>query len=606
MVRAVGFLTKEELAEMPEFSFKQIKRMAGYLKPFLIPLIIMFAIEAASSSISLVPQIISKSIVDDALVGKNMKLLILLLCAALGFSIVNHFITNGSGLIKREINWKIKNKIEGQLFEKICNMDYEFFKNSKMAEIKQTMLYDVYDVTEVILTILPDIIGSIAMFITAFTVMGSIDYRLIIAGLAIFPLEILPRRIQRRLSFDKHEKARKHRVEGLNFVEETFSPNASLLMKLFVKEKETCEKYSQIQKENYELYKIDRNQGHFFKFVIMILAKINSLLVYLIAGVLMIIYGNDAITIGSISMCIALCAKLKSPINAVITSKAELMRGLAAFTRILEYLDRVNKIQPPVNGIKADVCNGDVKFKHVDFAYEDGIPLLKDVNFTVPAGKTYALVGPSGAGKSSIINLIPRLYDVTKGRITFGGVDVKDIDLEYLRSNIGIVSQESFMFNGTILENLHYAKPDASFDEIVQACKNANIHDFIMSTEKGYESEVGVNGLKLSGGEKQRLAIARVLLKDPKILILDEATSALDSINEAAIQEALERLLAGRTSIIIAHRLSTVLNANKILVLKDGQIAEQGTHKQLVKLNGIYRKLYDTQFKKILDSENEG
>lgn len=312
---------------------------------------------------------------------------------------------------------------------------------------------------------------------------------------------------------------------------------------------------------------------------------------------------NDGITIGSITMAIALCAKLTRPINVLLNSQSELLRGFAAFDRILGYLDKENKVVPPANGVKDNVCSGDIEFDHADFSYKEDVPLLKDVSFKIPAGKCYALVGPSGAGKSSIINLIPRLYDVTDGKITFDGVDVKNIDLEYLRSNIGVVSQETHLLNGTILENLKYAKEDSSQEEIEKACKNANIHDFIVSLPEGYNSIVGSNGIKLSGGERQRLAIARVLLKDPKILILDEATSALDSINEAAIQEALDRLLIGRTSIIIAHRLSTVLKADNIMVLKDGQIVEQGKHQDLLKKDGVYKELFETQFRKVLDME---
>lgn len=603
-MRSFGFLTEQEKAEIPDLNLKQLKRMALYLKPFLLPLAIMFLIEALSSAIGLVPSILNKSIVDEALLKKDMKLLVILLGVSLGFAIFNYFVTNLGSYIRREIGWKMSSNMKTKLFDKIIHMDHYFFKTNSTAEIKERLTSDVADITDVILEILPEVVSSISIFITAFSVMGAVDFRMIIAGLAIFPLEILPRRYQRKVNFSNREKIRELNIKGNSYLEETLSPNSSLLIKLFSKEKETCGHYKEIYQEKYNLSKRQQKNGHFFKLVLLVLSKINSSLVYLVAGWLLIILGNDSISIGSITMCITLCSRLKSPFNMVMNSKAELQKGLAAFNRVLEYMDKENKITPPVNGIKEKACEGDIEFSHVDFAYEEGAPLLKNVNFNLPTGKCFAIVGPSGAGKSSIINLIPRLYDTTGGKITFGGIDIKDIDLEYLRGNIGVVSQDTFLFNGTILENLKYAKEDATQEEIEEACKNANIHDFIMSTEKGYESEVGVNGLKLSGGEKQRIAIARVLLKNPKILILDEATSALDSINEAAIQDALDRLLVGRTSIIIAHRLSTVLNADQILVLKDGQIVEQGTHKELVELNGTYRELYDTQFKKVLDLEN--
>ena len=603
-VRPYGFLTKEEKEKMPKIGIRQIGRMASYLKPFMIPLISMFIIQAVVSSIGLFPQIISRKIVDDALLGKNMRLLLLLLGASLGFAVLNFFITNLGGYIKRKIYWELSINMKTQLFDKLIHFDHDFYKNEKQSDIKERLTIDVSEVIDSILEILPEVISSISVFITAFAAMGTVDWRLILAGIAVFPLECLPKRLFNQSNFNKREAMREMNKNGSHFVDENLCVNGSLLMKLFTKEKAISEQYKKIHQDRYLLSKNQNKEGNFFKLIILILSKANSLLVYFVAGYLMIVQKNDAITVGSITMTIALCGRLTRPVNMIMNSHSELLRGFAAFERILGYLDKENKITPPVNGIKEKACEGNIEFSHVDFAYEEGAPLLKDVNFNLPAGKCFAIVGPSGAGKSSIINLIPRLYDTTGGKITFGGIDIKDIDLEYLRSNIGVVSQDTFLFNGTILENLKYAKEDATQEEIEEACKNANIHDFIMSTEKGYESEVGVNGLKLSGGEKQRIAIARVLLKNPKILILDEATSALDSINEAAIQDALDRLLIGRTSIIIAHRLSTILNADQILVLKDGQIVEQGTHKKLVELNGTYRELFDTQFKKILDLEN--
>lgn len=247
----------------------------------------------------------------------------------------------------------------------------------------------------------------------------------------------------------------------------------------------------------------------------------------------------------------------------------------------------------------------DIVYDHVSFSYSPDKPLLTDINFTVPGGSMYAIVGPSGSGKSTVVNLIPRLYDVDGGSVSIGGYDVRKIDLKYLRESIGVVTQDTYLFNGTIRDNLLYAKDDASDEELERACKIANIHEYISSQPDGYDTVVGNRGLKLSGGEKQRLSIARVILKDPKILILDEATSALDSISENAIQDALETLMKGRTSIVIAHRLSTILKADKILVVNHGVIEEQGTHEELLEMNGTYRELYETQFRKIIDDEQQ-
>lgn len=247
---------------------------------------------------------------------------------------------------------------------------------------------------------------------------------------------------------------------------------------------------------------------------------------------------------------------------------------------------------------------GRIEFDHVHFAYEPSRPILKDVCFTLESGKSIAIVGPSGSGKSTLINLIPRLYDVLEGSVRFDGIDVRQLDLGFLRDQVGVVTQDTYLFNGTVRENLLYAKPDATQKELVEACKKANIHDFITNQPEGYDTVVGNRGLKLSGGEKQRISIARVLLKNPVVLIFDEATSSLDSLSENMIQEAIDPLITSRTSILIAHRLSTVLAADEILVLKDGQIVERGIHDDLVVSGGLYAELYETQFRRALDPAN--
>ncbi|MBQ6597126.1 MAG: ATP-binding cassette domain-containing protein, partial [Lentisphaeria bacterium] len=242
-------------------------------------------------------------------------------------------------------------------------------------------------------------------------------------------------------------------------------------------------------------------------------------------------------------------------------------------------------------------ADGSVEFRHVDFSYDGEKQILKDVSFRLESGRSVAIVGPSGSGKSTIVNLIPRLYDVSAGEVLFDGVDVRKLDLEFLRGNIGVVTQETYLFNGTIRDNLLYVRPDATEEELREACSKANILDFIDAQEKGLDTVVGNRGLKLSGGEKQRISIARVLLRSPALLIFDEATASLDSISEAKIQEAIDPFVTSCTSILIAHRLSTILAADEIIVVKNGEIVERGTHKELVGAGGVYTELYETQFK---------
>jgi len=273
------------------------------------------------------------------------------------------------------------------------------------------------------------------------------------------------------------------------------------------------------------------------------------------------------------------------------------------FTRIFEYLDRKPDVENPENPQRPDLADSSVEFCDVKFSYNPQKEILKGISFYVPNGETHAIVGTSGAGKSTIIGMLPRLYDVLGGSVKIAGVDVKNFDLSYLRENIGMVTQDTYLFNGTILENLLYAKPDATMEEIENACKIANIYDFIDSLPEKFDTVVGNRGLKLSGGEKQRVSIARVVLKNPRILILDEATSSLDSVSEDLIQSAFNRIMENRTSIVIAHRLSTIMAADKIMLLENGEIAQSGSHDELLEKSAGYRKLYETQFRKVIDYE---
>ena len=388
-------------------------------------------------------------------------------------------------------------------------------------------------------------------------------------------------------------------------INETLSVSGSLLVKLFTREKREYERFVAVNEEVTQLALKEERSGRWFRVVMGMFTQIGPLLIYFAGGWFIIHDLDPTLTVGTVTATVALINRLYRPVESLLNIQVDFTRSLALFSRIFDYFDREIAISTPEKTLTPSFEGADIRFYHVRFGYEPEKEILKDIDFTVPASRMYAIVGPSGSGKSTIINLIPRLYDVWGGAVTIGRVDVRDMDLTYLRSQIGMVTQDTYLFNGTIRENLLYAKEDATEEEIVAACKAASIHDFILKQPDGYETMVGNRGLKLSGGEKQRLSIARVILKDPKILILDEATSALDSISESAIQEALETLMAGRTSIVIAHRLSTILAADEILVLSGGVIQERGTHDSLLAQGGVYKELYETQFKLVLDREME-
>ena len=372
------------------------------------------------------------------------------------------------------------------------------------------------------------------------------------------------------------------------------------MVKLFCKEDVEYERYKEVNGRMIKLNIKEGMAGRWFRVALSTFASIGPMLLYLVGGLLIMRY-DSTLSVGDITVFVALLGKMYGPVNQLLNIQVDWIRSMALFTRIFDYFDMPVEIQNAENAlIPQKEANGEVTFEHVQFSYNADKIILKDINFSLKSGDCVAIVGPSGSGKSTLINLIPRLYDVEKGCVLFDGIDVRYLDLTYLRQNIGIVSQETYLFNGTIRDNLLYAKPDASEQEIVEACKKANIWDFVQNQTEGLDTLVGNRGLKLSGGEKQRISIARVLLKDPALLIFDEATSALDSISEAKIQEAIEPLIESRTSILIAHRLSTILAADEILVIKDGIIAERGQHNQLVKAGGMYTELYETQFKKAM------
>jgi ATP-binding cassette subfamily B protein len=422
------------------------------------------------------------------------------------------------------------------------------------------------------------------------------NWMLATLGVLIIPLFIIPTRSAGKTRWSLTREAQECSDEINGILNETLSASGQLLVKLFCGEQLEYGKY---EAANGRLVKLNIREGmagRWFRVALSTFASIGPMLLYLAGGLLMM-KGDSTLTVGDITVFVALLGKMYGPVNQLLNIQVDWIRSMAMFTRIFEYLDMPVDIESPPDAVTPDHAEGRVCFDRVCFSYGGDRQILQDISFTLEPGKSIAIVGPSGSGKSTIVNLIPRLYDVGSGSVSFDGVDVRRLDLGFLRRNVGIVSQETYLFNGSIRDNLLYAKADAGEAELEAACRTANIWDFISSQEKGLDTLVGNRGLKLSGGEKQRVSIARVLLKDPALLIFDEATSALDSISERKIQDAIEPLIASRTSILIAHRLSTILAADEILVVKDGMIVERGTHEDLVGAGGVYTRLYETQFR---------
>ncbi len=598
-----GFLTDEEKENKPKVTGALLKRILSYLKPYWFQFLLVFVTILLASVVGLFPSIIIGRIVDQALVGEDLKLLIKLLVLAFIALTASQIIGVVEGYINSWISRRIIFDMKNQMYRHLQQMPQSFFTSEKQGDVITRMNTDINGVSSVISGTLTNVVSNVATLVTTLVALFTMSMQLAIVGIVILPLMILPAKSAGKTRWKLLTKSQEKNDEMNQIINETLSVSGSMLVKIFTREEQEYDNFVRVNKEVTALSLKESRSGSWFRVLMGMFTQIGPLLIYFAGGFFIIRKLDPTLTVGTITATVALINRLYMPVQSLLSLSVDFTRSLALFTRIFDYLDREITIRSPENGLKPDVEKKEIAYDHVAFSYDPEQPLLHDVNFTVPGGAMYAVVGPSGSGKSTLVNLIPRLYDVLSGSVKIGGVDVRDFDLKYLRESVGIVTQDTYLFNGTILENLRYARDGATMEEIEEACRIASIHDFIVSQPDGYDTVVGNRGLKLSGGEKQRVSIARVILKDPKILILDEATSALDSISENAIQDALERLMEGRTSIVIAHRLSTILKADRILVVSGGTIAEEGTHEELLEKGGIYRELYETQFRKAIEYE---
>ena len=595
-----GFLTEEEKANRPRVTGALLRRVFSYLKPYWKQLLLILCAIAASSLLRLYPSILTGRIIDEGLIGRSLSALIRLILLSLGVTLGGNLIGVGQNYLNTWIAQHIAFDMRNKMYSHLQQMSQRFFTANNQGDIITRMTSDISGVERIITSTFTTILSDVITLAAALVIMYRQNWVLATLGVLVVPLFIIPTRSagKTRWSLTRESQECSDEVNGI--LNETLSVSGQLLVKLFCKEKQEYERYKTANLRMIRLNIRESMAGRWFFMVMSTFSSIGPMLLYLVGGILMMKY-DQKITVGDITVMVALLGRLYGPVNSLLNVQVEWIRSMAMFTRIFEYFDLPVEIENAPDAVTPASADGSVTFSHVGFSYEPERKILHDVSFALKAGRSVAIVGPSGSGKSTIINLIPRLYDCQEGTILFGEHDVKKLDLGFLRKNIGIVSQETYLFNGTIRDNLLYAKPDATVEELISACKKANIYDFVQKQEAGLDAMVGNRGLKLSGGEKQRLSIARVLLKDPALLIFDEATSALDSISEARIQEAIEPIIQSRTSILIAHRLSTILAADEILVVKDGRIVERGVHSELVKAGGTYTELYETQFKKALE-----
>lgn len=597
-----GFLTEEEKNSQPRVTKELIGRITGYLVPYWKQILLVLLILAVTSVLSLVPALLTGRIIDDGLIAGDPAVLLRLVLLSLGVTLLSNLIGVLESYIQAWVAQHIAFDMRTAMYRHLQTMSQRFFTERRQGEIITRMTGDISGVEGVIAQTFTAILRNIITLGAVLAAMVQVSWQLALLGLILLPLFVLPARRAGRQRWLITGQVQEKTDAVNSILNETLSVSGQLLVKLFGREEGEERAFETVSREMIGLKLKETLTGRWFRLIIATFMALGPMLIYL-AGGLLLLSGDSALTVGDITVMAALLTRMYQPVNALLSVQVDVVRSLALFSRIFEYMDLVPEIRSKKDSLTPELLKGDLRFHNVCFAYDSDRPILKDISFHVRPGRTLAMVGPSGSGKSSITNLIPRLYDVTEGKVLLDGHDVRDLDLAPLRSSIAMVTQDTYLFNSTIRENLLYARPDATEEELWTAARKANIHDFIVSLPKGYETLVGNRGLKLSGGEKQRISIARAILKDPRILILDEATSSLDSISEALIQEALEPLLIGRTSIVIAHRLSTIMAADEILVVKNGGIEDRGRHRELLLRNDTYRTLYETQFREALEAE---
>ncbi|MDR1794173.1 MAG: ABC transporter ATP-binding protein/permease [Erysipelotrichaceae bacterium] len=603
-MRGNMYLSEEEKKNAPKMTKGLIVRIFSYLKPYWLRLFLSFAAIIIAAILDVLPSILTGRIIDDGFIKGNFNLIIQLILLSLVVLTSSSLLGVYENYLNTWVSEHICRDMKNEMYEHLTLMSQRFFSTNKQGDIITRMTTDISGVRSAISSTLTNTISNLAVLATSLFAMFQKNWLLAIVGFLILPLFILPTKSvgKKRWELTLLSQAKSDEVNQI--LNETLSVSGQQLVKLFTNEETEIAKYHEVNHAITDLNIKESMAGRWFRMAISTFTNMGPMLIYLLGAVLILKMNTPGLSVGDITVMVSLLTRMYRPVTSLLNIQVEFTRALALFSRIFGYLDMPVEIANKENAKVLSKVKGKIVYDKVYFQYEADRMTLKNISFTIPPKSMTAIVGPSGSGKSTIVNLLVRLYDLTKGKITIDDVDITDLDLKYLRSLIGMVSQEAYLFNGTIRENLLYAKADASDAELIRVCEEANIYDFIQTLPDGLETIVGNRGMKLSGGEKQRLAIARAILKDPLITIFDEATSSLDSISEDIIQTAIEPLLKGHTSLVIAHRLSTIMAADQILVVKDGEIVERGTHETLVDAGGTYQELYQTQFKRVLNDQN--
>ena len=573
--------------------FLMVKKLKKYVKKYYILIILNILLALVSSAVSAAPVTLIKRLFDRGIQGKDEKDILYAAGGMILLSVLGAFLVYWTTILSGKISSSIYKNIVDDLYVKIQSLDMEYFSTTKVGELMTKVLNDPANVNTFILEFF-EFLKYVFTAISYLVIAIRIDWKLTLGMFIVAPILMTTvKKYSKKLK--KSGKERQEATGTLNSkLQETLS--GIRVIRAFATEKQEIRNFKKI---SLELKKVVMKTVGYN-------AKSNSVseaLNYVMMAILLLFGGyrilrGRVFTTGDFLTIMSAIGSMYTPVRRSANIYNSLSTNIPSIGRIFEILDVVPEIADAPDCVNFEEFKSDITFENADFSYKDSDEkVLKNINLVAKKGETVALVGNSGGGKSTLVNLIPRFFDVTGGKITIDGIDVKNYKIKSLRKKIGIVPQETFLFGGTILENIRYANQNASVEEVIEAAKMANAHEFIEKLEQGYETEIGERGIKLSGGQKQRISIARAILENPQILILDEATSALDNESEQLVQDALEKLMKGKTTFVIAHRLSTIINSDKIIVIQQGEIRETGTHEELLDKDGIYKSLYNKSFK---------
>ncbi len=617
-----ALISQDDSKGRPSVDRTLLKRVYAYARPYLGWMVLVLVIILITSLIQLVPPLLYRDLFDNVIPNKDFNRLLWLSAGMIGIPLTASFLDVAQRYFSAKLGEGVIHDLRQQLYEHLQNMSLRFFTHTRRGEIVSRLNSDVIGAQSAVTNTLPNLVTNTFSLISTLIVMFSIEWRLTLLSVIVLPLFLLPVRRIGRILRDIRRQGMEYNADMSSMIAETLTINGALLVKTFGRQKFEKERFKDVNVKVRDIGIRRALVGRWFFVGLGVAATIGTGLVYGVGGYLAIL---ETISTGTIVAFVAYLIRLYMPISALSNIQVEFITSMVSFERVFEYLDLPIEIEDSPYAVVLKDVSGHIRFENVSFDYmaanerlgidissnggrekeDEETPVfiptrrfaLKGLDFEIQPGQLVALVGPSGAGKTTLTYMLPRLYDPTEGSIYIDAHNLRDVTQRSIADQMGIVTQETYLFHDSIRRNLTYARPEATEQELIQAAKAANIYDLIQKLPNGFDTVVGERGYRMSGGEKQRLAIARVVLKNPRILILDEATSHLDSTSEALIQQALVPLMTGRTSLVIAHRLSTILAADKILVMDEGRLVEQGTHAELIAHGGLYAQLYETQFR---------